>query len=86
MTTFGFNQPVTLKSDPTFLGYHWAQVSNDGDQEYVMVSVKNPGKTKFHLNAQIAIPVADIQPAEERQTRSRKSFWSAASKTTMLDQ
>lgn len=69
MTTFGFNQPVTLKSDPAFLGYVWAQVIDESGVEQVMVSVKRPGKTKFHINSNEALPEADVEPTEDRKMR-----------------
>ena len=72
MTTFGFNQPVTLKSDPTFLGYVWAQVIDESGVEQVMVSVKHPGKTKHHLNSNVALPEADVVPTEDRKARKEK--------------
>jgi len=72
MTTFGFNQPVTLKSDPTFLGYVWAQVIDESGVEQVMVSVKHPGKTKHHINSNVALPEADVVPTEDRKARKEK--------------
>ena len=72
MTTFGFNQPVTLKSDPTFLGYVWAQVIDESGVEQVMVAVKHPGKTKHHLNSNVALPEADVVPTEDRKARKEK--------------
>lgn len=70
MTTFGFNQPVMLKSDPTFLGYVWAQVIDESGVEQVMVSVKHSGKTKHHVNSNVAVPLADVEPTEERKARA----------------
>ncbi|HLE30380.1 MAG TPA: hypothetical protein VI793_19815 [Anaerolineales bacterium] len=69
MKTFAFNQPVTLKTDPTFLGYVWAQVIDESGVEQVMVSVKHPGKTKFHINSNEALPEVDVEPTEDRKTR-----------------
>jgi len=71
---FGFNQPVTLISDRTFLGYIWAQVVDESGVEQVMVSVKHPGKTKHHLNSNVALPEADVEPTEERKARAKETI------------
>ena len=68
MKTFGFNQPVTLRSDASFFGYVWGQVVDDTGVEQVMVAVKHPGKTKHHALANVAIPEADVEPTEERKS------------------
>ena len=79
MLTFGFHQPVTLKSDPTFLGYYWAQVSDDSGIEHVMIAVKKPGKTKLHVNGNYAFPAADVEPTEDRSgSQHQKRRWMGA--------
>lgn len=64
MQWLGFNQLITLKSDPAFRGYAWGRITDDKGMEQVMVSIAKPGKTKFHVCQQVAVPEADIEPVK----------------------